>query len=164
MQFSAFVPQQVKRYARNHRNGSLSVFQMRSRHLLQGVGLLVVTFVMIPVLYLIARAVGAGQEGIDYLLTARTLQIIGNSITLVFSVTLCASLIGVPYAWLTARSDIPYRQFWLILGLLAMVIPSYLTAVTFAEAFGPKGLLQTILEPFGKSHYPYYVLHYQQEC
>ena len=29
-----------------------------------------------------------------------------------------------------------------------MVIPSYLTAVTYTEAFGPKGILQSLLEPF----------------
>ena len=154
MQFSTIVPQYLKRYAHNHRNGSLSAFHMRSRHLLQGVSLLIVAFVMIPVLYLIVRAVGAGQEGIDYLLTERTLQVIGNSTVLMISVTLFASLIGVPYAWLTARSDLPYRQIWLILGLLAMVIPSYLTAVTYTEAFGPKGLLQNILESVGVDRLP----------
>jgi iron(III) transport system permease protein len=154
MQFSALVPRNVKRYAHNHRIGSLSPFHIRSRQLLQGVSLLIVAFVMIPVLYLIVRAIGAGQEGIDYLLTARTLQVVGNSVALMLSVTLFASLIGVPYAWLTARSDLPYRQIWLILGLLAMVIPSYLTAVTFTEAFGPKGLLQNLLEPMGVDRLP----------
>jgi len=154
MQFSTIVPQYIKHYAHNHRNGSLSPFHMRSRHLLQGVSLLIVAFVMIPVLYLVVRAVGAGQEGIDYLLTERTLQVIGNSLALMVSVTLFASFIGVPYAWLTARSDLPYRQIWLILGLLAMVIPSYLTAVTFTEAFGPKGLLQNMLEFMGVDRLP----------
>ena len=110
--------------------------------------------VLIPVLYLVARAFGAGQEGIDYLLKARTLQIIGNSLGLMASVTFFASLIAIPYAWLTSRSDLPWRRVWLTLGLLAMVIPSYLTAVTFTDAFGPKGILQGMLEPLGVNRLP----------
>ena len=35
-----------------------------------------------------------------------------------------------------------------------MVIPSYLTAVTYTEAFGPKGILQSLLEPFGVERLP----------
>ncbi|PJF20886.1 MAG: iron ABC transporter permease [Phototrophicales bacterium] len=110
--------------------------------------------VMIPVIYLTVRALGVGQEGIEYLLKDRTMQIISNSLVLMVSVTGFASLTGVPYAWLTARSDLPYRRVWLVLGLLAMVIPSYLTAVTFTDAFGPKGILQSLLESFGVDRLP----------
>lgn len=150
MQFSAIVPRQFKSNAQ----GQPRYLNIRSRTLLQAVSLLVVAVVMIPVVYLVIRAIGAGQDGIDYLLKERTLQIIGNSIGLMLSVSCFASLIGIPYAWLTARSDLPYRRMWLIVGLLAMVIPSYLTAVTFTEAFGPKGVLQSILEPLGVDRLP----------
>ena len=154
MQFSAIVPQQLKDYAHSHNNHRWSYRNIRSRYVLQAVSLLVVAVVMIPVAYLFVSALGAGQDGIDYLLKDRTLDIIGHSVVLMISVTFFASLIGVPYAWLTARSDLPYRRIWLVVGLLAMVIPSYLTAVTFTDAFGPKGILQGILEPFGVERLP----------
>ena len=109
---------------------------------------------MIPVAYLITGALGAGQEGLEYLLRGRTLVIIGNSIALAAATTLFASLIGLPFAWLTSRSDLPARRILLVLGLAAMVIPSYLTAVTYAEAFGPKGILQSLLEPLGVDRLP----------
>ncbi len=109
---------------------------------------------MIPVFYLVGGAVGAGQEGVDYLLRARTLLIIGNSIALMLATTFFATLIGLPFAWLTSRTDLPARRALLVLGLAAMVIPSYLTAVTYTDAFGPKGILQSLLEPLGVERLP----------
>lgn len=152
MQLSGIVPQ-LKRYAHRHHH-ALPRFYPGNRQLAQAASAVIVSVVLIPVAYLIIRGLGAGQEGIDYLLKARTLQVIGNSIGLVVSVTFFASLIAVPYAWLTSRSDLPWRRLWLVLGLLAMVIPSYLTAVTFTVAFGPKGILQGLLEPLGVNRLP----------
>ena len=152
MQLPSIVPQ-LKRHAHQH-HLSLRRLHIGNRQLVQLTGIGIVAVVLIPVLYLVVRAMGAGQEGIDYLLKARTLQIIGNSLGLMASVTFFASLIAVPYAWLTSRSDLPWRRVWLVLGLLAMVIPSYLTAVTFTDAFGPKGILQGMLEPLGVDRLP----------
>lgn len=132
----------------------LSRWQVGNRQLAQIVSLAVVAVVMIPVVYLALGALNAGQEGIDYLIRARTLRIIGNSLSLMAAATICATLIAVPFAWLTSRSDLPWRRAWLVLGLAAMVIPSYLTAVTYLEAFGPKGILQSLLEPLGVDRLP----------
>lgn len=120
-------------------------------HIISGI---IVLMILLPVAYLVMTALGSGQSGIDYLLRERTLRIIGNSLLLMGAVTFSAALIGVPFAWLTARTDLPYRRFWLIAGLLTMVIPSYLGAVTFIAAFGPRGLLQTLLEPLGVERLP----------
>ena len=150
MQLSGIVPQ-LKRYAHHH---ALPRFYPGNRQLMQAASAVIVAVVLMPAAYLIIRGLGAGQEGIDYLLKARTLQVMGNSVGLVVSVTFFASLIAVPYAWLTSRSDLPWRRLWLVLGLLAMVIPSYLTAVTFTDAFGPKGILQGLLEPLGVDRLP----------
>ena len=133
---------------------ALSRWHVGNRQLAQAVSLAVVAVVMIPVVYLVIGAAGAGQEGIDYLMRTRTLRIIGNSIGLMAASTFCATLIALPFAWLTSRSDLPWRRLWLVLGLAAMVVPSYLTAVTYTEAFGPKGILQSLLEPFGVKRLP----------
>ena len=125
-----------------------------ARQLAQGISLLVVAVVMIPVVYLVIGAISAGPEGIDYLLRARTLLIVGNSLGLMITVTVCATMIAIPFSWLTSRCNLPGRHIWLVLGLAAMVIPSYLTAVTYSEAFGPKGILQSLLEPFGIERLP----------
>ncbi len=120
----------------------------------QLVSLAVVAAVMTPIVVLVIHSAGAGQEGIEYLLRPRTLLIIYNSLALMLAATGLATLIAVPFAWLTARCDLPGRRYWLALGLAAMVIPSYLVAVTYSEALGPRGILQSLLEPFGVKRLP----------
>lgn len=117
------------------------------RTLITALSLAVALVMLLPLAYLFLRAMGAGNEGVAYLLRERTLGIVWNSITLTVAVTISALIIGVPFAWLTTRTDLPLRRVWLIVGLLPMVIPSYLGAVTYAEAFGAKGMLQSLLEP-----------------
>lgn len=138
----------------NGRHHALSRWHVGNRQLAQAVSLAVVAVVLIPMVYLVLGTLSAGAEGVDYLIRSRTLRIVGNSIGLMLSATLMATLIAVPFAWLTSRSDLPWRRTWLALGLAAMVIPSYLTAVTYTEAFGPKGILQSMLEPFGVERLP----------
>ncbi len=113
---------------------------------LQIFGIVIALFMLLPLAYLLLRAAGAGQEGVEYLLRERTFEIVVNSLVLVVTVTGTSVLIGVPFAWLTARTDLPYRRIWLVVGLLTMVIPSYLGAVTYVAMFGPKGMLQGWLE------------------
>jgi len=125
-----------------------------NRQLAQAASVAVVAVVMVPIAYMLLGALSAGQEGIDYLLRARTLRIVGNSISLMLAVTAGAACIALPFAWLTARSDMPWRRLLLALGLAAMVMPSYLTAVTFSEMFGPRGILQSLLEPWGVQRLP----------
>jgi iron(III) transport system permease protein len=122
--------------------------------LLKLISVAIIAVILLPVVYLVLRGVGAGQDGIEYVLRERTLTIVGNSLLLVVTVTFSAALLGVPFAWLTARTDLPLRRFWLIAGLLTMVIPSYLGAVTFIAVLGPKGVLQTVLEPLGVERLP----------
>ncbi len=110
---------------------------------LSSVVLGILAVLLLPVLYLIMRAVGAGQDGIDYLLRPRTLIIVQNSIQLVAAVAASSALIGVPFAWLTARTDLPLRRVWLVLGILPMVIPSYVLAITLIYMFGPSRLFES---------------------
>lgn len=118
------------------------------------IGAGIVALVALPLVYLVLRAAGAGADGLDYLARPRTLTIVTNSLILVGGVTLTALLIGVPFAWLTARTNLPGRRWWLILGIMPMVIPSYIAAIAFVEAFGPRGMVQGWLEPFGVNRLP----------
>ena len=152
MQLSGIIPPRFRSGGR--RQDWPARWHLGNRQLVQGISLAVVACVMIPAAYLVIGAIGAGQEGIDYLLRARTVRIVGNSVGLMLATTLLATLIALPFAWLTSRCDLPARRLFLVLGLAAMVIPSYLTAVTFSEAFGPKGVLQSALEPFGVDRLP----------
>jgi iron(III) transport system permease protein len=129
-------------------------FPLRLPPLLPTLTLLIVALVSLPLAYLVVRALGAGQEGLDYLLNARTLNVVVNSLVLTAAVVTAAALIGVPFAWLTARTDLPLRRLWLVAGLLTLVIPSYIGAMMYIAAFGPRGLLQSVLEPLGVERLP----------
>lgn len=129
-------------------------FPFRLPPALQTLTVLIVALVSLPLLYLLVRTLGAGQEGLDYLFSARTLNVVVNSLVLAGAVVVAAALIGVPFAWLTARTDLPLRRLWLVGGLLTLVIPSYIGAMMYIAAFGPRGLLQSLLEPFGVTQLP----------
>lgn len=114
----------------------------------------VIMVIALPIVYLVLRGAGAGAEGIEYLLSERTLTIVVNSLVMAFAVAAGSVAIGLPFAWLTARTDLPYRRLWLVGGLLTMVIPSYLGAIAFVEAFGPVGALRDLLAPLGVTRLP----------
>ncbi len=152
MQLSSIIPPRFRNKGRQRQLPAR--WHFGNRQLVQAISLAVVACVMIPVVYLLIGAVSAGQDGIDYLLRTRTILIVGNSVSLTLATTLLATLIAIPFAWLTSRCDLPARRVFLVLGLASMVIPSYLTAVTYSEAFGPKGILQSILEPLGVDRLP----------
>ncbi|MBK8022642.1 MAG: iron ABC transporter permease [Chloroflexi bacterium] len=118
------------------------------------VAALTVALILLPIGYLVLRAIGSGQEGLAYALSPRTLSVVGNSVALAAVVAVSAALIGVPFAWLTARSTLPLRRFWLVAGALPMVIPSYIGAMIFIAAFGPRGLLADLLAPIGVTSLP----------
>ncbi len=122
--------------------------------MLQAMTVLIVALVSLPLGYLVVRALGTGQEGLNYLLNARTFTIILNSLVLTAAVVIATALIGIPFAWLTARTDLPLRRVWLVGGLVTLVIPSYIGAMMYIAAFGPHGLLQSLLEPLGVIEFP----------
>ncbi len=126
----------------------------RRLSLLQAITALIVAVVSLPLGYLVVRALGAGLAGLAYLLDTRTLLVVANSLALTAAVAVAAALIGVPFAWLTARTDLPLRRFWLVSGLLTLVIPSYIGAMMYIAAFGPRGLLQSFLQPLGVTELP----------
>jgi iron(III) transport system permease protein len=101
-----------------------------------------------PLAYLIARAAGADTEAWAGLLRPRILASIGRTVLLAAAVCGASVLIAVPLAWLTVRSDVPLRRWWSLLTPLPLVMPSYVGAYLFLSAFGPRGMLQQVLQPF----------------
>jgi len=107
-----------------------------------------------PVVYLLLRLSEAGSDAFDLLVNERTFRTLVRTATLAGAVTACATLISLPLAWLTVRTDLPLRRVWALLTVLPLVVPSYVGAFTVVEALGPKGLLQQVLQPFGVDRLP----------
>jgi iron(III) transport system permease protein len=73
---------------------------------------------------------------------------------LVAGVVSAASAIAVPLAWLVARTDLRARRFWAVMGALPLVLPSYVAAFSLVAVLGPRGSVQSWLEPFGVERLP----------
>jgi len=71
----------------------------------------------------------------------RTLCLVGRSFALTGLVTASATVIGVGGAWILARTDIAFKRVWGIVFALPLVIPSYVLALAFISASGPRGLI-----------------------
>ena len=111
--------------------------------------------VLLPLAYLIVRAVGAGDEAVDLLLRQRTLWTVLRTLALAVTVTGATVVVALPLAWLTVRTDLPFRRVWSVVTVLPLVIPSYVGALVIVSALGPRGLLQQALEgPLGIERLP----------
>ncbi len=118
-------------------------------------GLMVAGAMLLPLVYLLIRALGVDAEAWTQLLRARLLGVLSRSMLLAVSVTLSANALAIPLAWLTTRSDLPGRRFWVIVTALPLVIPSYVGAFTLVAALGPRGILQQVLaKPLGIERLP----------
>ena len=116
---------------------------------------LVALAMVLPLAYLIVRGAGATDTAWELLFRTRTADTLGRTVLLVVAVTGSSVLLAVPIAWLTTRTDLPFRRVWSVLTILPLVIPSYVGAFLFISALGPKGLVQQILSgPFGIDRLP----------
>ena len=109
---------------------------------------------VLPLAYLILRTLGAGTEVWELLFRSRTLDILIRSALLVVAVTTASVAIAVPLAWLTLRTDLPFRAVWAVTTVLPLVIPSYVGGFLMVVVLGPKGSLQGWLAPLGVERLP----------
>ena len=135
-----------RRYAR-HGNGGAPAWVV----IAAGV---VVVAAMLPIIYLFIRGIEGGQSTIDFLTRSNSIAVIWRTVTVIVTVTFFSLLIAVPAAWFTMRTDMAFRRVIAVALALPLVVPSFVMATTLIEAFGPKGTLQSILEPLGVDKLP----------
>ena len=105
--------------------------------------------------YLLLRTLGAGPDAWDLLIRARLLEILVRTLLLVVVVTGGSILLAIPLAWLTVRTDLPFKTVWSVATALPLVIPSYVAGFIVVVTLGPKGMLQGLLENlFGLERLP----------
>jgi iron(III) transport system permease protein len=107
-----------------------------------------------PLVYLVVRASEGGRQLIDLLWRDRTLLVLRNTVVLAGTVAAGSIAISLPVAWLTTRTDLPWRRFWATVLTLPLVVPSYVGAFAVIAALGPRGMLQGWLEPLGVQRLP----------
>lgn len=117
-------------------------------------GLLIAGLALLPVGYLLVRAVGADVGSLDLVIRPRTALVAASTVALALLVGAGTVAVGVPLAWLTTRTDLPGRRLWAVLVVVPLAIPSYVIGFAFLAAFGPRGALQGLLEPLGVRQLP----------
>jgi iron(III) transport system permease protein len=123
------------------------------------VALLVVATVVgvlaiVPLAYLAIRALEGGSAALEPLARQRTLELVVSTLTLGLAVAIGAIALGLPLAWLTARTDLPLRRLWAIAAIAPLAIPSYLLAFSLVGAFSRRGWLASWLGPEGIDRLP----------
>ncbi len=96
--------------------------------------------VLVPLLYLLLRAFEADSElSMELVFRYRNLELLYNTLLLALSTLLAGTLIALPMAWITTRSDIPGRKILTLLGVLPLAIPGYVMAYALLGFTGANG-------------------------
>ncbi|MDA1240704.1 MAG: iron ABC transporter permease [Chloroflexi bacterium] len=122
--------------------------------ILVAAGTAIILFCLVPTFYIFVRAARSWDTAIATMTSGSAMQAGLNTVMLAGTVTVASALIALPLAWLVERTDIRGRRIIGILGALPLAIPSYVGAMAFIAAFGPRGLVQSWLEPLGVERLP----------
>ena len=97
-----------------------------------------------PLLYLVVRNLGLGDEVFDVLSSDVALGPLRRTVVLATSVALATAVLGTALAWLVMRTDLPFRRILRVLLALPLVIPSFVGALALVAAFASGGLADEI--------------------
>ncbi|TBH21151.1 ABC transporter permease [Thermus thermamylovorans] len=98
--------------------------------------------VALPVLYLVLRALEADLEVLrEILLRPKNLELLLNTLALLLGVLLLTTLLALPLAFLTTRTDLKGKRPFTVLLTLPLAIPGYVGAYVLLAATGAGGLL-----------------------
>ena len=95
---------------------------------------------LLPLSHLVMRASEA-EDPWGLVTTGRAWQAMGRTLVLAAIVTAAATVLGVAMAWVLERTDVPGRNWLGVLAAVPLVVPTYVLAVAFKDAFGPSPLL-----------------------
>lgn len=108
--------------------------------------LLTVLGVLLPIGYLLLRAVSADMGELrEIVFRPRNLELAWNTILLTAATLAGTTLLALPLAFLAARSTFRPRRLLVLLGTLPLALPGYVGAYALVAATGLGGALDTLL-------------------
>lgn len=123
--------------------------------LLRLLGIFVGFSAAMPLAYLVWRTHELGWvEAWEIATSERSLRLLWSTLRLAVAVTTASVLISVPIAWLTTRTDLPWRRFWIVVTAMPLAVPTYVGSWAMIGALGPRGMFQSWLEPLGVDRVP----------
>jgi iron(III) transport system permease protein len=114
------------------------------RIILTAVSLVLAVIGLAPIVVMLARILIVDEEFSlecyrKLLTTERSWQLLGNSLGLALLTALLSTLVGLPLGLLLGKTDLPFRRVFIIVFALPLVIPPYITALSWANVLGPRG-------------------------
>jgi iron(III) transport system permease protein len=64
-------------------------------------------------------------------------------------VSVTTAFIGTLLAWITVRTDLPFRRAWRVALVLPLVLPSFVGAGAFIAGIAPGGIIHDVLQAIG---------------
>lgn len=132
-----------------HRNRDLERLERRHLLTLDNVMtalcyLILITVVILPVFMIIYYAFWDGTKidfgmFLDVLLQKENLTAMWNTLVIAFFSTILATAVGVFFAWLLGRSDIPLKGIMKFLFSIPFMIPPFLAAMAWDMMFSGRG-------------------------
>ncbi|MFN2325553.1 MAG: ABC transporter permease [Gemmatimonadales bacterium] len=96
--------------------------------------------VVLPLTYLVVRALGGAGE-LEPLLTGINARRLGNTLGLSAAVLTVVSLLAIPMAWLSVRTELFARRSLSVLAVLPLAVPGYVMAYALLSLGGDDGVL-----------------------
>lgn len=131
--------------ARGRSGVTASAVRWRRTGLALALGALL-ALVGLPLVELVGAAVAQGPEPVRESLTGdRTAAAVRGTALVASAATVLAVVLGAAAALVTERAAVPGRR-WLRLGmLLPLVVPPFVSALSWAQAYGPAGLTDDLV-------------------
>ncbi|HEY8464725.1 MAG TPA: iron ABC transporter permease [Bacillota bacterium] len=106
--------------------------------------LVLVVFVAIPVFLIFWNAFTVNgklnlQELFKILSQPDTYQALMNSLIIAAGVTVISTILGVFFAWLVARTDLPFKETMKLMFIVPFMLPSFIGAIAWKMLLSPRG-------------------------
>ena len=125
---------------------------MSKRIILVSVVIFLVVIGLLPILVMFARSVIVkGHISLTFyrglLASGQGWVLIEHSFALSLLTTLLTTAIGLPLGILFAKTDLPFRRVFSVLFTIPLLVPPYITAISWFSLLGREGLLAQVLGP-----------------
>lgn len=109
--------------------------------------ILLVLVSLLPLLYVIIRAQGAGwSHAMDLIFRPRVYELLVNTLKMALAVTLLSVFIGVTTAWVIERTNLPVRKLWNAIVTLPFAVPAFVSSYSWISIFpGFEGYASAVL-------------------
>lgn len=99
-------------------------------------GMLTAALSLIPLVFLALEVRHISLSEIDrLLLRAHVGDLLGNTLGLVIAASVLSAAIGIAAAWCVERTDIPGRRVWMVLLVLPLAVPEFVSSFGWVSFF-----------------------------